>query len=749
MDKAYNRINWQNQPSTATALGATNLNKIDAAVNIIDDRVVNLDTTKFPRSEALSMIADWSMDLSTGVITVTLKDGTVKTYDTALEKVPISGVIDTDTNELVFTNSDGTTTRVDLAKLITQYEFVDTDTIGFVIGADGKVSCFVKDGSITGAKLEVNFLANCQLAALTATSHASLSKRYAVGGVEEGDATDNAKYYKEQAQYYKEQAQAIVGIDIATEEKAGLIKSGVDINIDPLTGGVTIPHKNDNVASEAGIHGLRYWLEKLEYFDGTYWSEVSASDKGSPPGNVINITIASSSSSITLKWSDPNDVIVDGVTLVKWQGTKLVRKAGSYPTSITDGVVLLDNLIHNAYSVVGFTDSGLTVGTTYYYQLFPYSDTGAVNTNETNRISATSITYRVMTVNIDLTNSNPATCCTYADDAVGMTAGSSAWDEFFGHKPCLFKDGVVICYLNPNDFTKDVDGITVDITSGNAGDVMIEFPRRGLTINTVGTTLTVKMTDNPSDENFEYNAHMRGATPKDKFYLGAYKGYGLSSKLRSLSGKIPTVSLTIGQFRTLAQANGIGYEQSAFYQLMFRQGMYLLRNKNLGSQTVVGRGYVDGNSSPIATGGTNTKGANFGETTGKLQMKLFGIEDFWGNVWEYSDGFFTNSTSYMLTATDGFNDLGTNYTNQGQGTNISSGNYISKPQGTTKTGFIAKEVSGSSTTYFCDYGALIASSIAIFGGDYVDASMAGAFRFFATLPTSFSGANVGARLMYL
>lgn len=42
MDKVYERINWQNEPSVATPINATNLNKIDYAVNALDDRVIEL-----------------------------------------------------------------------------------------------------------------------------------------------------------------------------------------------------------------------------------------------------------------------------------------------------------------------------------------------------------------------------------------------------------------------------------------------------------------------------------------------------------------------------------------------------------------------------------------------------------------------------------------------------------------------------------------------------------------------------------
>ena len=44
--KLFSKINWQNKPSSATALGATNLNKIDYALDEIDNRVIELNTSK-------------------------------------------------------------------------------------------------------------------------------------------------------------------------------------------------------------------------------------------------------------------------------------------------------------------------------------------------------------------------------------------------------------------------------------------------------------------------------------------------------------------------------------------------------------------------------------------------------------------------------------------------------------------------------------------------------------------------------
>lgn len=43
MEKFYNRINWQNKPSLATPLGATNLNKMDSALEELDNRTLELN----------------------------------------------------------------------------------------------------------------------------------------------------------------------------------------------------------------------------------------------------------------------------------------------------------------------------------------------------------------------------------------------------------------------------------------------------------------------------------------------------------------------------------------------------------------------------------------------------------------------------------------------------------------------------------------------------------------------------------
>lgn len=523
-------------------------------------------------------------------------------------------------------------------------------------------------------------------------------------------------------------------------------------------------HTNSIVSSETGVHGMRYFNDTLQVQnEDNEWVDIetggSGGGSGIAPNNVSDINLKTGNTKLTISWSDPSDTIIDGQTLSTWKGTKLVQKVGSFPENPKDGTLILDNQTRDKYKTNGFEITGLTNGETYYFALFPYSDTGATNLNTANRISGTPQPYRTMTVKIDQSNSNPATCCTYDDDAIGMTAGSSDWDDFFGHYPCMLNNGVEGVKLNPDNFAKDVDGNNVDITSGSAGDVMIAFPRRGLKISTSGSVVTISMTDDPDAEGFEYNAHTRGSTAKDVFYLGAYKGYESSSKLRSLSGKTITASKTIGAFRTSAQANGSGYEQSGFYQLIFRQAMYVLKYKNLDSQSTIGQGYVKStHSGAIATGGSEAYGMDSEiirsstpshMTDQEHHVKLFGLEDFWGNILEWIDGLVTNSTRNILTANSSFNDSGSGYTDNGQGASADISGYMNKVQGGTKTGFIAKEVSGSTSTYYTDSGYLYAGKVALFGGGWNSATNAGAFLLIVYYASSSSDAAIAARLMYL
>lgn len=361
---------------------------------------------------------------------------------------------------------------------------------------------------------------------------------------------------------------------------------------------------------------------------------------------------------------------------------------------------------------------------------------------------------KTMTVVIDLTDSNPDTCCSYADDAVDMEAKNSAWDEFFGHYPVLFANGTEVVKLNPNNYTQDISGNSVDIISGDAGDVMVAFPRKGLRLNTSedGNTLTISFTEAQDDSNFKYYAHQRGDNDFSTFYMGAYDGYvDANGKLRSLSGKAPTANKTMGAFRTAAQTNGSGYEQFCFFQLLYLQCMYIMKYKNLNGQIALGNGYVSSsNSAPLATGTLNTNGLDYGSTTNQTTaMKFAGIENFWGNIFKYIDGYIIKNNK--LTTTTGFNDTGDQFEFNNIG-GIGSSGWIKAIDGTSEMGFTPKASSeaynGNSNIYFSDYAYCYRDKLTGFGGAWNSELKAGPFYLDTSWDASFETTRTCARLSF-
>lgn len=163
MNKAHSAINWENYPSDETPLNESNLNKMDAAIGVIDDRVITLDTTKATKAEVATLVADVTFEESTGIITITKKNGSKITIDTQMEKIAINFDYNPTTQQIILTLIDGTKQYIDLSALITQYEFLDSDTVAFYIDKDGKVSATVKEGSIEEKHLEPNYLAKIKV----------------------------------------------------------------------------------------------------------------------------------------------------------------------------------------------------------------------------------------------------------------------------------------------------------------------------------------------------------------------------------------------------------------------------------------------------------------------------------------------------------------------------------------------------------------------------------------------------------
>ena len=363
-------------------------------------------------------------------------------------------------------------------------------------------------------------------------------------------------------------------------------------------------------------------------------------------------------------------------------------------------------------------------------------------------------------VKIPIANSDPASVV-YTDDASGfnpavMSGGTFNDNGWFSRwpfnliKPCLLKNGLVVGYLNPDNLAQFENGTAADITSGSAGDVMIEIPKIFYKFSKDSSYYYIQIADEKEAGYSDWAFSYKGVV-KDKFYIGAYHGSNLSSKLRSLSGKSPLASMTLNNFRTYAQANGSGYEQFPLNKLILIQILYLIMFRHRNGQSVLGRGYVDGNSSAINTGATNSKGRCWGETTGKYQMCFMNIEDFWGNVLDWIDGYYIDASGNRKVSDGYFSDSNfSHYTTISTNGSTVNG-HISKIECNEKLGFVITESSGSETTYFCDHGHAIVSSggrVPYFGGSWDNGSIAGPFQLLCYNSLSYSYSYVGGRLAF-
>lgn len=367
--------------------------------------------------------------------------------------------------------------------------------------------------------------------------------------------------------------------------------------------------------------------------------------------------------------------------------------------------------------------------------------------------------YPVWGVRIDRKNRDPEAAVEYIGAAEGYTPASGAkagsWADnpiFAKIKPCLMKNGKVATYLNPDNYKQAADGSSVEALRGYF-DTMIEFGKMFYRISQDERYTYVEvaeseksLADGFTDRAFSYKGKVR-----DKFYIGAYKGVIKDEKLRSVFGELPTGNKTIGAFRKAAQTNGTGYEILPFNKLTLLQVLYLIRYKSLDSRAALGKGVTESNEYK-ATGGADTDGLYSGSQDGTKQIKCHGIEDFWGNVLEWVDGFVT--TDKIKIADGNFNDKGDGYEAVADLPETVYGGVITDVHGNNKLGFTPKttdEDMNMGEGYYCNYGSTWRSdtvSLPYFGGSRSAGALAGAFCFACGYSASAALSYFGARLAF-
>lgn len=409
-------------------------------------------------------------------------------------------------------------------------------------------------------------------------------------------------------------------------------------------------------------------------------------------------------------------------------GAMIRKSTTGYPTSETDGELFKDIKADGIY-----TDTNVTVGAVYYYSAFPYTSTGAYNRSEANRTSVTP-KKRDYLFGYDLVKatSSPSSRVTYPDDVdnAGFTPAAmnfstskfnyGSWNfapgEKFMPRPCMLTyAGVVDEYLNPNDYTKNTENLPSQAANVSFnGNAMMEWPKIFTKRWEENGVYHFRCSDTPQDDTWEcWSNYDRLNNQIDHFYTPIYFGSKDSSnRLRSISGAANSVSTTADAEINYAKANGADWYIEVLADRLLLQDLLVMMAKTTECQTAFGYGRCKTtNRDAISNGTMNTRGMFWGDDDQTSGVKVFGMENWWGNLWRRTAGYvndygvqvvkLTRGTKDGSTAAD-YNTDGTGYIEiVGATPTGTSGGYI-KTMKTEAFGRLPVDASGSSSTFEAD-----------------------------------------------
>ena len=331
-------------------------------------------------------------------------------------------------------------------------------------------------------------------------------------------------------------------------------------------------------------------------------------------------------------------------------------------------------------------------------------------------------------------------------------------------------DGTVNYYLHPHNSNYKADGTAADLT-GASGNVMVEVPKFYYKYNyntTVGVVHEHSISLIPLDGYIVHDAFVRGGVEMANRYYPAYLGYSTGSKLLSRSGVYPTVGQTRAQFRTLARANGTGWEQIDFLLYEAITLLMVIEYGTMNIQSALGQGRtaltggtwagssligINGLSNGVGNGTANVSYAGSADDAAAdgSFMTYRGCENFFGNIWRFVDGINCNGRNSKLVylnmnpATYADSVITGDYVSIGVTSAAASG--YARKLGNTRKGFIPTDITGGTsangtTDYY--YTSTTVDTIARVGGSARSGLNAGPLSLLVYDAPSLSDVSVGA-----
>lgn len=465
---------------------------------------------------------------------------------------------------------------------------------------------------------------------------------------------------------------------------------------------------------------------------------------GIPPANMQQFAVTVGDAKVGITALEPADTEVDGQLIASCKGFKIVMNDDHYPVDETDGTVVVD---HVATGDVYTTEvTGLTNDQQYYFAAFPYTDHGVVNRaaglrvlagSHPNRQTATPKAYILYGFKRTKADSNPQTRVVATDMAVGLTPASmnastgeidlGGWANAWfvtGNKPVMLKsDGTIDYELNPNDYTKKADGTASDVANTSYdGNAMALFPTCWVKRWQDSTYEYFQVCNIKLNDDFKAYAHQRSdGTIMEWFARSIYDAGVVSNKARSISGLTPNNTVAGGTQLSYAQANGSLWDSDTWSRVALIWDLLTLMSLDDDVQHAWGYGWYTGMSqaSHLKNSGLgNTKGQFWGKRENNT-VKVFHLENFWGNIWKIVQGLVYNTTGkYGVKMTAPYNNSGSGYTATSFGLTGTSGGYQSA-HNMSEYGCLPTTVSGSDSTYIPDgaWWNTTQQNFARFGGD--------------------------------
>lgn len=452
---------------------------------------------------------------------------------------------------------------------------------------------------------------------------------------------------------------------------------------------------------------------------------------GIPPQDMQAFSVTAVDGGAKLKFTEPADTYIEEQRICSVKGVKIVMKTGGYPVNENDGTLVIDNTELGKYSNEALEITGLTNDTEYFICAFPYSDSGHYNRaaglrvlNDTyaqkNRARFTPQEYVLYGYKRTKADSNPATRLAATDMAVGMGKATldtstgavdlKAWANVWfviGNKPVMLKyNGTVDYELNPDDYTKKKDGTASDAANTSyEGNAMALFPTCWVKRWEDDTYEYFQVCNIQLTEEFKAYAHQReDGSIMEWFARSIYDGANMSNKIRSISGLTPCNTVAGNTQLTYAQANGSLWECDTWSRVALIWDLLRLMALNDDVQAAYGYGYYTGMSQAShlkAAGAGNTKGQFYGKHENDV-VKVFHLENFWGNIWKLMQGLIYNTTGkYAVKMCRPYSTSGSGYVAMSFGMTGTSGGYQSA-HNMSEYGLLPTTVSGSDSTYIPD-----------------------------------------------